>query len=45
MKFINKKTKVIVETSVKAIEEMYKNKAGFEEVKEAQPQAVAQPQE
>lgn len=38
MKFKNKKTKVIVETTVKVIENMYKNKPEFEEVKEVQTQ-------
>ncbi|MCI8618348.1 MAG: hypothetical protein HFJ60_09000 [Clostridia bacterium] len=34
MKFKNKKTGVVVETTVKEIEEMYKNKSEYEEVKE-----------
>lgn len=34
MKFKNKKTGVIVETTVKVIEDMYKNKSEYEEVKE-----------
>lgn len=33
MKFKNKKTGVIVETTVKVIENMYKNKSEYEEVK------------
>ena len=38
MKFRNKKTKVIVETTVKAIEDMYKNKPEYEEVQEPKTQ-------
>ena len=38
MKFRNKKTKVIVETTVKVIGDMYKSKSEFEEVKEVQTQ-------
>lgn len=38
MKFKNKKTKVIVETTVKAIEDMYKNKPEYEEIKDIETQ-------
>lgn len=45
MKFKNKKTKVIVETTVKVIEDMYRNKAEYEEVKEAKTQEDTKTQE
>lgn len=34
MKFKNKKTGVIVETDVKEVENLYKNKSEYEEIKE-----------
>lgn len=37
MKFKNKSTGVIVETDIKEVENLYKNKAEYEEVKEAKP--------
>lgn len=39
MKFKNKKTGVVVETTVKVIMDMYKNKPEYEEVKEAAKKA------
>lgn len=37
MKFKNKSTGVIVETDIKEVENLYKNKTEYEEVKEAKP--------
>ena len=39
MKFKNKKTGVIIETTVKVVEDMYKNKPEYEEVKETAKKA------
>lgn len=42
MKFKNKETGVIVVTTVKEIENLYKNKPGYVEVKEAKKEETAQ---